>query len=72
MGTTSCLLSRYCTLVINPAPLVTCDTFAGLEATAELQKGHDRVKISADNCLFWYTFGLKVVNFEETDQQSLL
>jgi hypothetical protein len=62
----------YCTLVINPAPLVTCDTFAGLKVPAELQKGRDKAKISAVNCLFWYILGLKVVNFEETDQQSLL
>jgi hypothetical protein len=51
---------------------MTCDTFAGLEEPAELQKGRDKAKISAVNCLFWYILGLEVVNFEETDQQSLL
>jgi hypothetical protein len=65
-------ITTYCTLVINLAPLVTCDTFAGLEVPAELQKGRDKAKISAVNFLFWYIFGLKVVNFEETGQQSLL
>ena len=60
------LHTLYCTLVINPAPLVTCDAFASLEVPAEPQKCHDRAKISADNCLFRYILGLKVVNFEET------
>ena len=51
---------------------MTCDTFAGLEAPAEPQKRRDRAKISANDCLLWCILGLKIVNFEETAQQSLL
>ena len=48
---------EYCTLVINPVPLVTRDTFAGLEAPAEPQTRCDKAKISANNCLFRYILG---------------